>query len=307
VVFDPLYFSPTAAETEEGPPNLRDPCYFWEAGKVADGYSCKKTARQGDLYLFWFADPYSGVCGIGVCDGNVRRKDETNWPFWPRWGDGYVCGYDPFLWLEQPVLLNDITADSILAEWWQGMPARGGAKTMVTDRKPFAARRMVELIRGRNPELAPTLDEYIRGLPEPSAVMQPSEEVTTQEEQLIEGAVCRVVVNAYERNPVARAHCIAHYGTACVVCGFNFGAVYGPLAQGFIQVHHLKPLSEIGEKYEVDPVADLRPVCPNCHAVIHLGGGCRSIEEARCLVDPRVLAFWASFGKPVARAGRPRE
>jgi hypothetical protein len=31
----------------------------------------------------------------------------------------------------------------------------------------------------------------------------------------------------------------------------------------------------------VDPVADLRPVCPNCHAVIHLGGACRSIDEVR--------------------------
>ena len=106
------------------------------------------------------------------------------------------------------------------------------------------------------------------------------EEVTVSG-RLIEGSLCQVVVNAYERNPVARDRCIAHYGPSCAVCGFNFGAVYGPLAEGFIHVHHLKPLSEIGEEYEVDPVADLRPVCPNCHAVIHLGGGGRSIEEVR--------------------------
>ena len=35
-------------------------------------------------------------------------------------------------------------------------------------------------------------------------------------------------------------------------------------------VHHLTPLSEIEEEYEVDPINDLRPVCPNCHAIIHL-------------------------------------
>ena len=29
-------------------------------------------------------------------------------------------------------------------------------------------------------------------------------------------------------------------------------------------------MSEIGELYIVDPVSDLIPVCPNCHAVIHL-------------------------------------
>jgi hypothetical protein len=110
------------------------------------------------------------------------------------------------------------------------------------------------------------------------------EEITASG-RLIEGAVCQVVVNAYERNPVARARCIAHYGPSCVVCGFDFGTVYGPLAEGFIHVHHVKPLSEIGEEYEVDPVAHLRPVCPNCHAVIHLGGECRGIEEVRRLLQ----------------------
>lgn len=110
-----------------------------------------------------------------------------------------------------------------------------------------------------------------------------TEEVTVSG-RVFEGAVCRVVINAYERNPVARARCIAHYGPSCAVCGFKFSAMYGPIADGFIHVHHVKPLSEIGAEYEVDPVADMRPVCPNCHAVIHLGGECRSIEEVRhCL------------------------
>ena len=121
-----------------------------------------------------------------------------------------------------------------------------------------------------------------------------------------EGTVVSVTVNAYERNPIARKCCIDHYGPTCVVCGFIFGLVYGSLAEGFIHVHHIKPLSEIGEEYEVDPVADLRPVCANCHAIIHLGGGCRSIEQARHLVDPRVLEFWASLAKKSATAAQPR-
>ena len=102
--------------------------------------------------------------------------------------------------------------------------------------------------------------------------------------QLFEGAVRQVMVNAYERNATARALCIAHYGAACVACGFNFRAAYGPFAEGFIHVHHVRQLSEIGAEYTVDPIADLRPVCPNCHAVIHLGGESRSIEEVRRLL-----------------------
>jgi hypothetical protein len=102
--------------------------------------------------------------------------------------------------------------------------------------------------------------------------------------QLYEGSQSRVIVNAYERNPIARSRCVAHYGPMCVVCGLNFGAVYGSLFEGFIHVHHVKPLSEIGEEYEVDPIADLRPVCPNCHAVIHWGGGCRRIQDVKRLL-----------------------
>lgn len=87
-----------------------------------------------------------------------------------------------------------------------------------------------------------------------------------------EGALKRVVVNRYERDPGARAECIAVYGTDCSVCGFNFGATYGERGEGFIHVHHLIPLATIGRRYKVDPIAHLRPVCPNCHAMLHRGG-----------------------------------
>ncbi|OLP18647.1 restriction endonuclease [Leptolyngbya sp. 'hensonii'] len=94
-----------------------------------------------------------------------------------------------------------------------------------------------------------------------------------------EGAILRVSVNAYERNFQARQKCIEHYGVSCFVCGFNFGEFFGELGEGFIHVHHLCPISEIAGEYEVDPVKDLRPVCPNCHAMIHRRSPSLSIEE----------------------------
>lgn len=99
-----------------------------------------------------------------------------------------------------------------------------------------------------------------------------------------EGAHRRVEVNAYERNERAKRACIAHYGLRCCVCGIDFAAQYGEIGAGIIHVHHLKPLSEIGGSYEVDPIKDLRPVCPNCHAVIHWNDPPLSIEELRTLV-----------------------
>ncbi|MFI5380714.1 MAG: hypothetical protein ACHRHE_15555 [Tepidisphaerales bacterium] len=102
-----------------------------------------------------------------------------------------------------------------------------------------------------------------------------------------EGARYQIMVNAYERDPRARRLCIATHGTDCCICGFSFGARYGEAADGFIHVHHLRPLSEVGEEYVVDPVVDLRPVCPNCHAVLHRREPPYSIEEVRQFLEAR--------------------
>lgn len=109
-------------------------------------------------------------------------------------------------------------------------------------------------------------------------------EEVLESKQLLEGSVCQVTVNKYERNSKARKKCIEYYGTSCCVCSFNFGEVYGTEAENFIHVHHLNPLSDIGEEYKVNPIKDLRPVCPNCHAMIHLGGKTRSIKDVKTMI-----------------------
>jgi 5-methylcytosine-specific restriction protein A len=85
----------------------------------------------------------------------------------------------------------------------------------------------------------------------------------------IEGASKTVSVNVYERNAKARKKCIAHHGYNCSVCDFNFREEYGSIGENFIHVHHVIPLGEIRKEYELDPVKDLIPICPNCHAMIH--------------------------------------
>lgn len=102
-----------------------------------------------------------------------------------------------------------------------------------------------------------------------------------QQEQLTEGAKKQIVVNAYERNSEARRKCIEHYGSSCMVCGFDAGEVYGEEFVGMIHVHHIKPLNEIGTEYVVDPIGDLRPVCPNCHMILHSSKSDCTIEELK--------------------------
>lgn len=75
----------------------------------------------------------------------------------------------------------------------------------------------------------------------------------------------------YERDRDARKKCIEYYGCKCAVCGFDFESIYGELGKGFIEVHHIKPLSQRGGEYVVDPVQDLVPLCSNCHSMAHRG------------------------------------
>ena len=107
------------------------------------------------------------------------------------------------------------------------------------------------------------------------------EEIEQTQDGIFEGAVSHVSVNAYERNQEARRKCIEHYGVTCQICGFNFEKRYGEAGKDFIHVHHLKQISEIGETYQIDPIQDLRPICPNCHAIIHKRKPPYSIEEVK--------------------------
>jgi 5-methylcytosine-specific restriction endonuclease McrA len=72
---------------------------------------------------------------------------------------------------------------------------------------------------------------------------------------------------------------------ACEVtgCGFDFYKAYGELGENYAQVHHIRPLSERNGVSKTR-VSDLRVVCANCHAMIHLGGKSRSLSQiARAL------------------------
>lgn len=97
-----------------------------------------------------------------------------------------------------------------------------------------------------------------------------------------EGGKKTKYVTTYERNPAARKDCLDHHGAVCKVCEFDFLTEYGVLGQGFMHVHHLNPVSaNDGEVAEIDPIADLRPVCPNCHAMLHRRKPPYTIEELK--------------------------
>lgn len=84
-----------------------------------------------------------------------------------------------------------------------------------------------------------------------------------------EGAPVSIATRRYERSAAARAACIAVHGVDCAVCGMNFEARYGDVGRAYIHVHHVVPMATKRRRQAIDPKTDLRPVCANCHFMLH--------------------------------------
>lgn len=59
----------------------------------------------------------------------------------------------------------------------------------------------------------------------------------------------------------------------CVVCGFCFENCYGDIGKDFIEIHHESPVYQYSddgfESYISEAVMKVKPVCSNCHRMIH--------------------------------------
>lgn len=156
--------------------------------------------------------------------------------------------------LSQPIMSELLSGKCLVRIFWR-----------TNDRAPFTYAGIARVVKTEN--TVPVTVLWSFDSEEPEQYQLPEE--LSPEVTYIEGAAKTVLLNAYERNPAARQVCVEHYGYQCVVCGFSFESVYGELGRKYIHVHHTKSLSEIAATYEVDPIRDLRPVCPNCHSMIH--------------------------------------
>lgn len=83
---------------------------------------------------------------------------------------------------------------------------------------------------------------------------------------------------------------VGHYSQAgyirCSACEFEFGRAYGPIGEGYIQIHHLKPVSFMrGEPMSMgDALANVRPLCANCHQMAHRQTPPLKIADLRSVV-----------------------
>ncbi len=102
-----------------------------------------------------------------------------------------------------------------------------------------------------------------------------------------EGGIQEVTIELQRRNPQLRAQAIAKYGYHCQVCGFDFEEFYGDIGAGYIEVHHLCPLSEQKTEH-IATIEDVAVVCANCHRVLHRNGREPiSLDELRKAIKQR--------------------
>ena len=115
----------------------------------------------------------------------------------------------------------------------------------------------------------------------------------TLKETEYEGAKKTVIVNKYERSSKARENAVNYHGLNCKVCNLNFKKVYGEIGEGFIHIHHIVPINEIGKNYKIDYEKDLIPVCPNCHSMLHrkLNGKEPTIEELKLIMENKNTTY----------------
>ena len=59
-------------------------------------------------------------------------------------------------------------------------------------------------------------------------------------------------------------------GFICKLCGIDFEKVYGDIGKGYIEAHHVNPVSTLkGKQRNIVPEKDFIVLCANCHRMIH--------------------------------------
>lgn len=112
---------------------------------------------------------------------------------------------------------------------------------------------------------------FLRSRPVPADELSAADPTVPLPGSLPHDSLRQIAVSRYEHDPDAVRRCVAFHGTSCAACGLSLEELYGPSGAGFVQVHHIVPPAAITPDYALDPVADLVPLCPNCHAMAHRG------------------------------------
>jgi predicted HNH restriction endonuclease len=105
--------------------------------------------------------------------------------------------------------------------------------------------------------------------------------VYSEDDMVTEGTAVSKETVIKKRSRKLRMAAIEHYRKSdgkiyCAACGFCFEDKYGDIGKDFIEIHHENPVYQYSddgfEAYVSEAVKKVRPLCANCHRMIHHNG-----------------------------------
>ena len=102
--------------------------------------------------------------------------------------------------------------------------------------------------------------------------------VYSEDEMASEGAASARETIVKQRSQRLRAAAIQYYRQPdgrlyCAVCGFCFADHYEDIGRDYIEIHHENPVYQYSDEgfdtYIADAVVKMKPLCANCHRMIH--------------------------------------
>ena len=223
-------------------------------GKRSDWWSCSKAVQAGDRALVFVST--QGISWLWQIESDARPNKRYKW----------ACDVRLVRPIAPPITMAEMKQEFSKPEWPRLFNNFWGASTL----------RLSDAIVNRIWYVWPK-----------TGIAQIPRLAEEHLQSYQEGATTKIVVNRYERNTKARAYCIEEHGAKCSVCGMAFAARYGANAGGFIHVHHLTPFARRHNGSVTDAAKDLVPVCPNCHAVIHMRTPPYTPKETRRMLRPK--------------------
>ena len=262
-----VVFLPNHAIPESHVKNFRADCC---KGSTPD-WTCKKTAKKDDLYLFWFGKPIEQIIGAGVIDGNFNEKkndgaDYTNAPkLWE-------CSFKPLVEFQSPITKQRVKSNPTLMKWWKTIPYRGRPKAI----PPQIASLLISLIQQLDPPMAAFLGNYGPIAP------NPIQDITIPDDDANPPAKIRCEVTRIVRCTEKGRKLKNLYRFKCQICRCRI-IVPNSAASGYMEVHHMRPLGGVYKGH--DNWNNMLVLCPNCHV---------EFDRLAVAIDPktgRVLCY----------------
>lgn len=222
-----------------------------------DGEVALRSFNKGD-WIFAFAKGI-GYVGAGIAEGQdtyrlVQDSDipagfETNHRHWRTVNWRYVI----------PSLMEAVT--------WQDAGRMPPPKTGQIILDKVIAKGVLDAIARRVQHVVARLGKISSDNSQYSSNLErEDDEVGLGQEDLTKLRVHKSI----ERNRKLAQRAKKLLGYRCVACKLDFQEKYGGLGKGFIEAHHLTPLSELkGQIVMLDPKKDFTVLCSNCHRMIH--------------------------------------